>query len=392
MPTTCQFQFSRTTPIYYSGEQINGYIALNTTKQLAIEGIQIALVGTEHVEWLERCREALLVHNDSTEKDNKVLYSDMQERLYESYTLMKRTSLQAGELCVKNFCFDLPCDAPASCDMKYGQRVYNVRLTLQCRTVSDKIFKARLTVKNRKDLSTATELSEPHTLAVTNASATGAHALLRFTLSTGTGYVPGQNIAYTLCGQHTFAACNKLYVYLCQHTTFSVTTPQAKRKEHLKVLNTDIQKISSSYVMVGGQLSIPLAAHICLEGNAKNLIHIGYHIEAMLVYKKRILQKLIIPIVIGTVPPKSVQDGNMKRCAEDLEQYYCYDNLGTDEFICDTKTENSLVEIDMLCYLPEFTSVMLLNSLSPRSEKQNCALGSCTADICKQFQQQIIVE
>lgn len=38
MPTTCQFKFSRTTPIYYSGEQISGLIVLSSTKLLAIEG------------------------------------------------------------------------------------------------------------------------------------------------------------------------------------------------------------------------------------------------------------------------------------------------------------------------------------------------------------------
>lgn len=161
-----------------------------------------------------------------------------------------------------------------------------------------------------------------------------ADASLRFTLSTGIGYVPGQNIAYTLCGQHKFTACNKLYVNLCQHTTFRAcrNMPQAKCKEYLKLLNTDTQKISSSYVMVSGQLCIPLAIQICLDDSAKNLIHISYHIEAMLVNKKRILQKLIIPIVVGTVPPKSVRDSSVQQCTEDLEQYHCYDNLG--ECVC----------------------------------------------------------
>lgn len=122
--------------------------------------IKIALVGVEQVEWLEKSREALLVHNDSTEKDNKVLYSDKQERLYESCTITKRTSLQAAEVCVQNFSFDLPYDAPASCIMQYGQRFYCVRVTLQCKAVSDKVYNARITVKNRVDLSAALELSE----------------------------------------------------------------------------------------------------------------------------------------------------------------------------------------------------------------------------------------
>lgn len=89
-----------------------------------------------------------------------MLFSDKQERLYESYTLMKRTSLHAAEICVKNFSFDLPYHAPASCDMKYGQRVYYIRLTLQCKYVSDKTFKARITVRNRVDLSASIELSK----------------------------------------------------------------------------------------------------------------------------------------------------------------------------------------------------------------------------------------
>lgn len=80
--------------------------------------------------------------------------------------------------------------------------------------------------------------------------------------------------------------------------------------------------------MVSGQLCIPLAAHICWDGNAKNLIQISYHIEAVLVNKKRILQKLIIPIVLGTVPPKSVRVNSMQHNVEDLKQYHCYDNFG----------------------------------------------------------------
>ncbi|XP_039971108.1 uncharacterized protein LOC120782741 [Bactrocera tryoni] len=389
MPTTCQFKFSRTSPVYYSGEQISGLIVLNSTKLLVIEGIQIALVGAEHVEWLERSSEALLLHNDSTEKDNKVLYSDKQERLYGSHTLTKRTSLQAAEVRVQHFSFDLPYEAPASCDMKYGQRVYYVRLTLQCKSVSDKVFKARITVKNRLDLSAAVELSELYTLTATNASRSDAHAPLRFTLPTGTGYVPGQNIAYTLCGQHKFAACNKLYVNLCQHTTFRASKPQAKCKEYLKVLNSDAQKISSSYVMVTGQLSIPLAAHICRDGNAKSLIHTSYHIEAMLFNKKRILQKLIVPIVLGTVPPKSMRISSLQHCVEDLEQYHCYDNLATDELICDKPIEKSAKDTDLLYYLHDYASMLLLNTFSTsvnalqtQAAKNNCEQEPCTADIC----------
>ncbi|XP_014099655.2 uncharacterized protein [Bactrocera oleae] len=397
MPTTCQFKFSRTTPIYYSGEQISGLIVLSSTKLLAIEDIKIALVGVEQVEWLERSREALLVHNDSTEKDNKVLYSDKQERLYESCTLTKRTSLQAAEVCVQNFSFDLPYDAPASCIMQYGQRFYCVRVTLQCKAVSDKVYNARITVKNRVDLSAALELSEPHTLTNANVATPAAHALLRFTLSTGTGYVPGQNIAYTLCGQHKFAACNKLHVNLCQHATFRAFKPQAKCKEYLKVLNTDVQKISSSYVMVSGQLCIPLAAHICWDGNAKNLIQISYHIEAVLVNKKRILQKLIIPIVLGTVPPKSVRVNSMQHNVEDLKQYHCYDNFAADALICDKTNEDCVKETDMLYYLPDYASVLLLNTLSTSANvlqtqvaNHNCEQDSCTADICKELQQQLL--
>ncbi|XP_011209300.2 uncharacterized protein LOC105230298 [Bactrocera dorsalis] len=389
MPTTCQFKFSRTTPIYYSGEQISGLIILSSTKLLAIEGIQIALVGTEQVEWLERSREALLLHNDSTEKDNKVLYSDKQERLYGSHTLTERTSLLAAEVCVQHFSFDLSYNAPASCDMKYGQRAYYVRLTLQCKSVSDKVFNARITVKNRVDLSAAVELSEPYTLTAANAPTSDAHAPLLLTLPTGTGYVPGQYIAYTLCGQHKFAACNKLYVNLCQHTTFRASKPQAKCKEYLKVLNSDVQKISSSYVMVSGQLSIPLAAHICRDGNEKSLIHTSYHIEAMLFNKKRILQKLIIPIVVGTVPPKSMRPNSAQQCVEDLEQYHCYDNLATDELICDKPNESSAKDADLLYYLPDYASMLLLNTFSTsvnvlqtQAAQHNCEQESCTADIC----------
>lgn len=48
MPTTCQFEFSRATPIYYSGEQISGSIILRTTKRLSVEGkyvnMRVALI------------------------------------------------------------------------------------------------------------------------------------------------------------------------------------------------------------------------------------------------------------------------------------------------------------------------------------------------------------
>ncbi|XP_017482089.1 PREDICTED: uncharacterized protein LOC108371100 [Rhagoletis zephyria] len=337
MPTTCRFKFSRTTPIYYSGEQITGSVILSTTKQLPVEAIHLSLVGCERVQWLARNRSALIPHNDSVEKeDNKELYHGKQEHLCESYTLAKAVRLLPGEVRLEEFCFMLPHDVPASCEMIYGEVVYYVRLVLQRKSVCNKVFKARITVKNRLDLSNATDLVEPHELTIPCVPTTSDEAApLNFTLSTGTGYVPGQSIFYTLYGRHKFAACNRLRVNLCQLSTFRASKPQTKTKELLKVLKSNTHKIGSSYVTVCGQLSIPLVAHITLKSNENNLIQISHFVEAMLINKKHILQKLIIPIVIGTVPPKRKERTPEEKSFELLEHFYCYDNLATDE-ICDT--------------------------------------------------------
>lgn len=68
-----------------------------------------------------------------------------------------------------------------------------------------------------------------------------------------------------------------------------------------------------------------------------------------------------------------------------------------DELICDKTNENCVKETDMLYYLPDYASVLLLNTLSTSANvlqtqvaNHNCEQDSCTADICKELQQQLL--
>ncbi|XP_054725111.1 arrestin domain-containing protein 3 [Anastrepha obliqua] len=377
MSTSCQFKFSRNTPIYYSGEQITGSIILSTTKQLPVEAIQLSLVGTERVQWLEKSRGASLLHNDSIERDNKELYSGKQEHLCESYTLAKCMRLQAGEVRVEEFCFTLPHDAPASCEMLHGEVGYCVRLVLQRKSVFNKVFTARIVVKNRLDLSDAAELVEPQKLTITSAPS-NIHEPLHFSLPTGTGYVPGQTISYTLHGRHIFASCTKLRVNLYEASSFRATSPQKKTKEFLKLLKSDAHKICSSYVMVCGRLNIPLMVHISLRSNENSLIQISHYVEAVLINKKRILHKFIIPIVIGTVPPKRKQLMALEKSVEEVDNFYCYDNLATDA-VCDRSTENSYLITDYHTFLPKLSSALLCDTwATPETMLQQHVATRCS--------------
>ncbi|XP_067638838.1 arrestin domain-containing protein 17 [Eurosta solidaginis] len=164
MPTICQFKFSRPTPIYYSGEQITGSITLSTTKELPVEAIELSLVGCERVQWLERNKADLILHNDSIEKDNNMIYSSEREFLYDTYTLAKRVRLLQDEVIMEEFCFTLPTDALASRSLKYGEIVYTLQLTLQRKSDFNKVFKARVIVKNRLDLNEAPELCKLYSI------------------------------------------------------------------------------------------------------------------------------------------------------------------------------------------------------------------------------------
>ncbi|CAD6995992.1 arrestin domain-containing protein 5 [Ceratitis capitata] len=389
MPTTCQFEFSRATPIYYSGEQISGSIILRTTKRLSVEAIQIFLVGTERVEWLERNREAILLHNDSTEQDNKLLFSDKRELFCESYTLAKHTCLQAGEIFAEKFSFTLPHEAPASYNTKYGEIFYCVRLILQRTSIFNKVFETRCIIKNRIDLCASVELSEPQTIKVANTKSSDVQETsLLFTVCSGTGYVPGQNIIYTISGRHRFSACNRLRVNLCQLSTFRATKSQMKVRESLIILNRDTRKISSSYVMACGQLNIPLLTHISLPANENNLIKICHYLEAMLTYKKRILQKFIIPITVGTIPPKRVKLSELEQYMEGAQQNHCYDNLATDA-VGDRLQQNIYVKDYSTLALDNIPSDLILkaipssgNLLKTNLISNNCQTRLCSADIC----------
>ncbi|XP_037956706.1 arrestin domain-containing protein 3 isoform X2 [Teleopsis dalmanni] len=331
MPTTCQFYLNRAVPIYYSGEQISGKVFLTTTKKLNLKDIFIELKGFINVKWSEPSKPTSVEHNDSNDCDNIICYQGKQNLLKQIIKFDENIALNRYSKYTRDFEFTIPSEVPATCKHKYGEISYELNLILKRKSKFNKIFHERIVIRNESDLNMHGKLNEPKT-----AFGDG----LSFTIPRS-GYVPGQIVDFELKFTKLRIE-NRIIVNLCEKTTCRSLSPTVKVKENVRVLNSITMEKTGlcSHKLNMGRVCVPLTISVSNQ-KLDDLVQVSYYLEAIVLNSKRmVLQKLVLPIIIGTIPLEY----------EVKEQFnsahFCYDNLAT---ISESKNlNNELGELEII--------------------------------------------
>ncbi|XP_062122804.1 uncharacterized protein LOC133836368 [Drosophila sulfurigaster albostrigata] len=277
MPVKCHFNLSRSSAVYYAGEQISGTLMLTIIKKpLNVEGIHITLLGISTTSWHEtdKCLPQI-EHNDSTgpAEPPQLYFGATKTHIEQTQELAKSLILPPGSLQLGSFTFQLPNEVPGSCRLPHGSISYSLQLTLERRSKQAKRFQHRLVVRNR------IEFLEPR--PATTESSTLCLSLPRSV------FVPGQRVAYQL---ETSTSSSQLLTRLCQCIRYESHQPVAKFKKVVRILDE-----SSS---LEDALHLPLTALI-MSQRSGDLIEITYYVETL----GSCSEPLRLPLFVGTVAP-----------------------------------------------------------------------------------------
>ncbi|XP_064547756.1 uncharacterized protein LOC135434914 [Drosophila montana] len=302
MHIDCQFNLSRASAVYYTGEQVSGSIAFSASKKaLQLEAVSIGLICRSAVSWREADPSLPLIeHNDSTAatEPGHISYVANKLHLQQTQQLLQTLSLPPGGTQRCSFQFELPHDLPGSCRLPLGATDYMLHVTLQRRGKHDKHFAQRLCIRKRIEL-------------VDLLPASSASATLRLSLPRSV-FAPGQRVAYQLDATVP-ATCR---TRLLQSITYQSQQPVAKAKRVLRALDESCA--------LAAALHLPLTAPIMSQLPGEP-IEIAYYLEAW----SSCSEPLRLPLLVGTVAPPvdviaSPTDGpslgfvNLALCENDL--------------------------------------------------------------------------
>ncbi|XP_054091864.1 arrestin domain-containing protein 3 isoform X2 [Zeugodacus cucurbitae] len=296
MPTTCQFQFSRTTPIYYSGEQINGYIALNTTKQLAIEAVYVTLEGEARVQW------------SLSGKSDSANYCGHQQYLYTRTNVFDSTEFRAGTH-VYVLRLRIPSGCPSSCKGPYGFIAYNISLTIAKPWTFDEVFRKPITVVQALNLNHNPEYGLPirdeNVKYLCNWPCTSGPIMYTLLLPYN-GFVARQQITFFLevDNQSPHYDISSIEASLKQHFIFLARQPY-KRNFYTKTLAKSIiteRTLRLSKRMYQGTVCVPSdTPRSTLNPNYIVFVHYTLQVKLKTGYFHYDTD-LSVPVVIGTIP------------------------------------------------------------------------------------------
>ncbi|EDW59564.1 uncharacterized protein [Drosophila virilis] len=302
MPIDCQFNLSRASAVYYTGEQVSGSVALSASKKsLQLEAVSISLICRSEISWREADSSLPLIeHNDSTAttESGYISYAANKTHLQQTQQLLQKLNLPPGGTQRCSFQFELPHDLPGSCRLPQGATDYTLFVTLQRRGKHDKHFQQRLCIRKRIEL---VDLQP-----ACNASATLRLSLLRSI------FAPGQRVAYQLHATVP-ATCQ---TRLLQSITYQSQQPVAKSKR--------VQNVLDESCALAAALHLPLTAPIMTQLPGEP-IEIAYYLETW----SSCSEPLRLPLLVGTVaPPVDVIDSptvgpslgfvNLALCENDL--------------------------------------------------------------------------
>ncbi|KAL7729092.1 hypothetical protein ACLKA6_019915 [Drosophila palustris] len=312
MPIKCQFHLSRTSAVYYTGEQISGTISLTISKKpMQVEGISITLLGLSTTSWHEASNDLPQIeHNDSTGPTEPVQlhFGASKTHVEQTQQLAKSLILPPGCMQLGNFAFELPEDVPGSCRLDYGMINYSLQVTLERRSKHAKRFQLRLCIRDRIEFHELTP-------------ATIESPTLRLHLPRSV-FVPGQRVAYQL--QPTIPS-SQLSTRLCQCISYESQQPLAKFKKVVRVLN------ESCYME--DELHLPLTAPIMSRQSGDNPIEIVYYLET----HSDCSQPLRLPLFVGTVAPPVDHPKNCPSLG------FVNFGLSEKELVCSSINQNQLL-------------------------------------------------
>ncbi|KAH8311586.1 hypothetical protein KR044_007079 [Drosophila immigrans] len=277
MPVKCQFNLSRSSQVYYTGEQISGTLKLTVSKKpLQVEGISITLLGTSTTSWHESAKcLPQIEHNDSSgpTEPPQLHYGAAKSLVMQTQQLADSLILPPGSMQLGNFTFQLPNDVPASCHFPHGSISYSLQLTLERRSKQAKRLQHRLIVRKR------IELLEPRP-----ASTECSTLCLSLPRSV---FVPGQRVAYQL---ETSNLSTHFSTRLCQSVCYESQQPLPKFKKVVRILDESC--------CLEDVLHLPLTAPI-MSHRSCDLIEIAYYLETF----ASCSEPLRLPLLVGTVAP-----------------------------------------------------------------------------------------
>lgn len=318
MPINCQFNLSRSSRVYYTGEQISGTLLLSVAKKKPLQlegeceshlsngfvvvvvagliryrgtvtnttnsslllstGISIALIGLSQTNWQETDRSCRQIeHNDSTGRTESVQiqFEGNKTHIEQTEQLAESLILPQGITQLGSFEFQLPDSLPGSCRLPHGSVDYTLQVSLERRGKCVKRFQHRLIVRNHIEFG---ELRP--------AQCESSTCSLRLPRSV---FVPGQRVGYQV--ETTCMSSGPLVTRLCQCITYVSQQPVAKVKKVLRVLDESCE--------LEGALHLPLTAPIARQMQGEP-IEITYHLETL---SSDATEPLRLPLLVGTVAP-----------------------------------------------------------------------------------------
>ncbi|EDW81367.1 uncharacterized protein Dwil_GK12020 [Drosophila willistoni] len=303
MPSNCVFEFDRPTPVYYSGETINGRVVLNTTSSKSVNEVYILFEGEAKVRWDEQRSRT---RNGKTES-----YTE-HFRGTETYLNTRTAVFGEGDLPAGThsytFCIPLPLECRTSCVEKYGKISYEITLVVDRSWRFNNVFKQPLTVLQTYNLNMYPEMLIP----LKNEDikyfccwpCSSGPVISTLTIPFG-GYAPGQRIHFTLeiDNQSHGYDLDGIELKLKQIYKFVASSPHYKAREHDNTLTTDGQNervLRLSKRIINGTLVIP---PVPPSSRHEGIITVRY---VIVMYIKtggcHTNSEIRVPIVIGTIP------------------------------------------------------------------------------------------
>ncbi|KAH8336485.1 hypothetical protein KR074_000602 [Drosophila pseudoananassae] len=278
MSLHCEFNLSRTSAVYYSGEEISGSVtvAIYGKKTYSIEATSVTFFGSSTVYWTEPLAVPEIEHNDSSTslEWDKMDYTGFKVHINETKRLTNGLELPTGITHLGYFKFFIPQNLPATCRVSLGRVAYTLKLRIDRCGKYSKCFQRHLVIKRLVEFSDLKpDFKED----------------CRFILTLPRRvFVPGQSISYKV---QTKDGVLDSITRLCQCIIYESQSPKVKSKKVTRCLSESGLNTSV--------LHLPLTVPIMTNDEPTGPIIISYYVET-LSYGHR---SISLPIYVATAAP-----------------------------------------------------------------------------------------
>ncbi|KAM7361056.1 arrestin domain-containing protein 3-like isoform 2-T2 [Cochliomyia hominivorax] len=302
MPSSCEFEFNKNQPIYYSGEIICGTITLITSSDKRVRDIRIIFRGEGKVHWTdtERRRKSDGTYvNETIHFRSNETYVDNDTKVVGEGTLPPGTHTYTFQII-------LPIQCPTSCEESYGNIRYELILKINRAFQFDNKFSKPLTVIRTQDLNLNPVYKVPivseEIFSSCCFSCTSGKINTTFTIPFG-AYAIGQNVKYSLYIQNqSMDDINGYTVKFIREITFTATSPHHDTRDdkltlYKKYYDTKCLRLTTR--SFSGGFIIPSTPPSTED---RTIIRVRYFVKLFLEMSGCNFDKEIrVPIFIGTV-------------------------------------------------------------------------------------------